>query len=255
MKISALDLTPVVQIKKLSKSFGVTRALQDVTLHVNPGEVIGLVGDNGAGKSTLIKILSGFESPDFGEILIDGKTVTLKNAAQARFMGIETVYQEQALAEDLTVMDNLFLGTELTKKLGPFRFLDQKRMLTEAREMLELLRLRVAPGQEARFCSGGEKQGIAIARAIRVKARLVILDEPTNALGVVAVDRVLDLIRELKREGIACIFISHNIQHVMDVSDRIMMFVHGTKILDEPASKTSVRGLVAMLNSRSGSRE
>jgi len=246
--------TPVIQIKGLGKSFGLTRALHDLTLHVNPGEIVGLVGDNGAGKSTFIKILSGFERPDEGQLFFDGKPVQLKSAAEARSMGIETVYQEQALADDLSVMNNLFLGSELTRRVGPFVFLDKKRMESEAQDMLDLLRLRVSPSQEARFCSGGEKQGIAIARAIHVKARLVILDEPTNALGVVAVDRVLDLIRELKRKGIACIFISHNIQHVMDVSDRVTMFVHGTKILDVPVSETSTMQLVEMLNNRSGSR-
>jgi simple sugar transport system ATP-binding protein len=246
--------TPVIQIEALGKSFGLTKALQGVTLHVNPGEVVGLIGDNGAGKSTFIKILSGFERPDEGRILVDGTPVSLKSASEARAMGIETVYQEQALADDLSVMNNLFLGSELTRRVGPFVLLDQKRMEREAQEMLDLLRLRVSPSQEARFCSGGEKQGIAIARAIHVKARLVILDEPTNALGVVAVDRVLDLIRELKRTGIACIFISHNIQHVMDVSDRVTMFVHGTKILDVPVKETTTMQLVDMLNSKSGSR-
>jgi len=246
---------PVVEIKGLGKSFGLTRALEGLDLQVYAGEVIGLVGDNGAGKSTFIKILSGFERPDEGSVSIDGKPIVLKSAAEARAMGIETVYQEQALADDLSVMNNLFLGSELVRRVGPFKLLDRKLMEQEAQEMLDLLRLRVSPSQEARFCSGGEKQGIAIARAIHVQARLVILDEPTNALGVVAVDRVLDLIRELKRKGIACIFISHNIQHVMDVSDRVTMFVQGKKILDVPVGDTSTMQLVELLNSKSGSRE
>lgn len=254
MSEAMLPSAPVIQIEDLGKSFGMTKALQGVTLHVDPGEIVGLVGDNGAGKSTFIKILSGFETPDRGRILVDGEPVTLRSAAEARARGIETVYQEQALADDLSVMSNLFLGSELTRRIGPFTVLDRKRMEREAQEMLDLLRLRVSPSQEARFCSGGEKQGIAIARAIHVQARLVILDEPTNALGVVAVDRVLDLIRELKRKGIACIFISHNIQHVMDVSDRVTMFVHGTKILDVPKAETSTMQLVEMLNNKSGTR-
>lgn len=247
-------VTPVVAIDGLGKSFGSTRALSDITLSIAPGEIVGLVGDNGAGKSTFIKILSGFEQPDEGSITVDGTPVRLRSAAEARAMGIETVYQEQALADDLSVMSNLFLGTELRRRVGPFLLLDKKRMESEAQAMLDLLRLRVSPSQEARFCSGGEKQGIAIARAIHVKARLVILDEPTNSLGVVAVDRVLDLIRELRDKGIACLFISHNIQHVMDVSDRVTMFVHGTKILDVPVAETSTLQLVDMLNTRSGSR-
>lgn len=246
---------PVVNVVGVGKRFGTTRALRDVNLAVGEGEVVGLIGDNGAGKSTLIKILSGFDTPDEGSILIDGHRVRLRSAAEARRRGIETVYQEQALADDLTVMENLFLGTEPTRRFGPFRLLDRRRMREEAQKMLDLLRLRVSPQQEARFCSGGEKQGVAIARAIHVKARIVILDEPTNALGVVAVDRVLELIRELKREGIACIFISHNIQHVVDVSDRVVMFVQGIKVLDVPVADTSTLQLVDMLNTRSGSRQ
>lgn len=244
---------PVIDVRGIGKLFGTTRALGGIDLQIGDGEIVGLVGDNGAGKSTLIKILSGFMSPDEGSISIDGRQVRLKNAADARRQGIETVYQEQALADDLTITENLFLGNEITNRLGPFRYLDATRMRKEAKEMLSLLRLRVSPDQEARFCSGGEKQGVAIARAIHVNARLVILDEPTNALGVVAVDRVLELIRELKQKGIACIFISHNIQHVIDVSDRVAMFVQGTKVLDVPVGETSTLELVEMLNARSGS--
>lgn len=248
-------VVPVVEVRGVGKRFGATRALHDVRLSVSEGEILGLVGDNGAGKSTLIKILSGFETPDEGQILIDGQPVKLRSAAEARRLGIETVYQEQALADDLTITQNLFLGAEPTRRWGPFRSLEKKRMREEAQQMMDLLRLRVSPDQEARFCSGGEKQGVAIARAIHVNARMVILDEPTNALGVVAVDRVLELIRELKRKGIACIFISHNIQHVMDVSDRVAMFVQGTKVLDVPVAETSKLQLVEMLNARSGYRQ
>lgn len=251
----ARSTVPVVEVVGVGKRFGTTRALRDVNLSVAEGEVVGLIGDNGAGKSTLIKILSGFEDPDEGSILIDGRHVRLRTAAEARSLGIETVYQEQALADDLTITQNLFLGSEATRRLGPFRFLDKRRMRAEAQEMLDLLRLRVSPDQEARFCSGGEKQGVAIARAIHVNARMVILDEPTNALGVVAVDRVLELIRELKRKGIACIFISHNIQHIIDVSDRVVMFVQGVKLLDVPVAETSTLELVELLNARSGSRQ
>lgn len=244
----------IFEIVEISKSFGLTRALRRVSLRLNSGEVLGLIGDNGAGKSTLIKILSGFEKPDEGQIIMNGMPITFKNATEARAMGIETVYQEQALAEDLSVMENLFLGSEIHKKFGPFRILDKKQMALKAINMIELLRLRISPTQEVRFCSGGEKQGIAIARAINMEARLVILDEPTNALGVVAVDRVLDLIRELKRKGIACIFISHNISHVMEVADRVTMFVQGVKVLDVSRAETSTAELVKILNSRSGGK-
>ena len=218
------------------KSFGSVRALQGVDLEVLAGQVVGLIGDNGAGKSTLIKILSGFETADQGRFEIGGKPVQLKSPKQARELGIETVYQEQALADDITVARNLFLGHELIRRMGPLEFLDDKTMWAEAQTMLDELRLRVDVNQEARFCSGGERQGVAISRVIYFKAKVVILDEPTNALGVVAVDRVLELISGLKQRGIACIFVSHNIQHVVDVCDKVVMFVHGSKMLDTPTS-------------------
>jgi ABC-type sugar transport system ATPase subunit len=243
-----------LRAKGVQKSFGSVRALQGVDLHVMPGEILGLIGDNGAGKSTLIKILSGFEVADKGQIEVAGQPVTMRSPKDARTLGIETVYQEQALADDVTVARNLFLGHELTKRFGPFRFLDDAAMRSEAQKMLDELRLRVDVNQPARFCSGGERQGIAISRAIYFKAKAVILDEPTNALGVVAVDRVLSLVSGLKQRGLACIFISHNIAHVVDVCDRVAMFVHGSKVLDTPTSQTSAEQLIAMLNARSGTR-
>ena len=239
-------------MRGIVKSYGRTVALRGVDLDVSAGEVVGLIGDNGAGKSTLIKILSGFERPDSGVIEVSGRRVNMSSPAVARSLGIETVYQEQALAEDLTVMENLFLGSERLNRLGPIKIRDSRRMLTESRRLLEELRLKVDPRQEARFCSGGEKQGIAIARAIHVKAKLVILDEPTNALGVVAVARVLGLIKELREQGIGCIFISHNIEHVVQVSDRVVMLVQGTKVLERKTEETSTMELVSVLNSRSG---
>ncbi|MDR1187764.1 MAG: ATP-binding cassette domain-containing protein [Bifidobacteriaceae bacterium] len=244
----ALDARGIV------KSFGSVRALQGVDLGVGAGEVVGLIGDNGAGKSTLIKILSGFESPDAGVIEINGQERVLRSPKQARDLGIETVYQEQALADDLTVARNLFLGKELTKRIGPLRVLDDRAMRVESQAMLDELRLRVDVDQSARFCSGGERQGIAISRAIYFNASVVILDEPTNALGVVAVDRVLELIAGLRERQIACIFISHNIQHVVGVCDRIAMFVHGSKVADVPTAETSAEQLISMLNVRSGAR-
>lgn len=162
--------------------------------------------------------------------------------------------QEQALADDVTIARNLFLGKELRRGFGPIKPLDDRRMATEARRMLDDLRLRVGVDQEARYCSGGERQGVAIARAVYFNAKLVILDEPTNALGVVAVERVLELVEELKSRGIACLFVSHNIDHVFRVCDRIAMFVHGTKVLDSPTEQLTERAVLDMLNDRSGQR-
>jgi simple sugar transport system ATP-binding protein len=245
---------PIVALRGIEKSFGSVRALQGVDLAVGRGEILGLLGDNGAGKSTLIKILSGFIQADRGEILLDGQPVHFSTPATARAAGIETVYQEQALADDLSVTRNLFMGKELTRRLGPFKVLDMRQMREESRRMLEDLRLRVDVDQEARFCSGGERQGVAIARAIHFRANLVILDEPTNALGVAAVARVLDLIRELRDRGHACIFVSHNLDQVHAIADRIALLVHGTKVLDLAVGDTSVAELHEMLMARSGTR-
>lgn len=246
--------TPIVRARDVWKNFGAVNALQGVDLEISPGEVVGLIGDNGAGKSTLIKILSGFITPSRGEIEIAGESVRLASPADARSRGIETVYQEQALADDVTVARNLFLGKELTRRFGPFRLLDDKRMRSEAQTMLDELRLRVGVDQEARFGSGGERQGVAIARAVYFNAKLVILDEPTNALGVVAVERVLQLIERLKERGIACLFVSHNIEHVSRVADRVAVFVHGTKLIDVPMAETSSHELITLLNEKSGAR-
>lgn len=244
----------VLSIRGVRKTFGTVRALQGVDLDLQRGEIIGLIGDNGAGKSTLINILSGFERPDEGSILLDGEPVHFASPDEARSRGIETVYQEQALADDLSVERNLFLGKEPMRKVGPFRFLDLKRMRTESQFMLDELRLRMPVDQETRFLSGGERQGIAIARAIYFDARVVILDEPTNALGVAAVERVLKLIRELKERDISCIFVSHNLAHVHAIVDRVVLFVHGTKMLDLPVGETTLEALNTLLLQRSGAR-
>ncbi|MDR0366197.1 MAG: ATP-binding cassette domain-containing protein [Bifidobacteriaceae bacterium] len=249
-----MDQVMALRAQGIVKSFGSVRALQGVDLDVAKGEILGLIGDNGAGKSTLIKILSGFEVPDAGTIEIDGVQRVLRSPKQARALGIETVYQEQALADDVTVARNLFLGKELRRRVAFWKVLDDSAMRAESKKMLEELRLRVDVDQAARFCSGGERQGIAISRAIYFNAKVVILDEPTNALGVVAVDRVLSLVAGLKERGISCIFISHNIQHVVDICDRIVMFVHGSKVLDVPTEQTSTAELISLLNARSGAR-
>ncbi|NMA12570.1 MAG: ATP-binding cassette domain-containing protein [Chloroflexi bacterium] len=227
--------------------------LLHVDFHVNEGEIVGLIGDNGAGKSTLIKILTGFIPATSGEIYLHGKETLFTTPKEARDAGIETVYQEQALADDLTVTQNLFLGKELTKKIGPFTFLDKKAMARESKNMLEELRLRIPTDKETRFCSGGERQGVCIARVIYFQADLVILDEPTNALGVAAVNRVLELIKELKHRKIASIFISHNLHHVYSIVDRIVIFVNGHKIFDAPKAETTVEEINQMLIKRSGS--
>jgi simple sugar transport system ATP-binding protein len=241
-------VTALVEMKNIHKWFGKVHALKGVDFSVNPSEVVALVGDNGAGKSTLIKILTGVLSQDKGEIYFNGKKVKFSSPREARDNGIETIYQEQALADDLSVARNMFMGKELQRSAGPLKLLDLKNMKKESEKILSELGLSISSmDQEARFCSGGERQGIAIARAMYFKAKLVIMDEPTRALGVTAVQRVLELVKELKRRGISVIFISHNLYHAYAVADRFVVLVRGEKVGDCPKKDTSIEKLTELL--------
>lgn len=240
--------TPLVEMKNIHKWFGKVHALKGVDFSVYPSEVVALVGDNGAGKSTLIKILTGVLSQDEGEIYFDGKKVKFSSPREARDNGIETIYQEQALADDLSVARNMFMGKELQRSVGFIKLLDHKNMKKESEKILRELGLSISSmDQEARFCSGGERQGIAIARAMYFKAKLVIMDEPTRALGVTAVQRVLELIKELKRRGISVIFITHNLYHAYAVADRFVVLVRGEKVGDCLKEDTSIEELTELL--------
>ena len=241
----------LVDMRNIHKWFGSVHALRGVNFRVGYAESVGLVGDNGAGKSTLVKILSGVYKPDAGEIYFKGRKVCFSSPREARESGIETIYQEQALADDLSVVRNLFMGRELVKRVGPFKLLDHDRMRREGRKILNELGLKIpSMDQEVRYCSGGERQGIAIARAMYFKADLVILDEPTRGLGIKGVRRVLDFIRELKKNGIATIFVSHNLYHVYPVVDRFVILVRGRVVADVPKEKTSVDELAEIIAER-----
>ncbi|MCD6247990.1 MAG: sugar ABC transporter ATP-binding protein [Hadesarchaea archaeon] len=241
-------VSALVEMKNIHKWFGSVHALKGVDFYVNPSEIVGLVGDNGAGKSTLIKILTGVIPADKGEIYFNGKKISFSSPREARDNGIETIYQEQALADDLSVTRNMFLGKEIQKSIGPIKLLDHKKMKKESERILSELGLKIpSMDQEVRFCSGGEREGIAIARAMYFKAKLVILDEPTRALGVAAVRRVLSLVKELKSRGIASVFISHNLHHVYSIADRIVVLVRGEKVEDIPKKETSIRELTKLI--------
>lgn len=234
-------VAPLVEMKNIHKWFKKVHALKGVDFSVYPSEVVGLVGDNGAGKSTLIKILTGLFSADEGEIFLRGKKINFSSPRDARDNGIETVYQEQALADDLSVARNLFMGKEPQKFVRPIKLIDHKYMEKESSKILRELGMKISSmNQEARFCSGGERQGIAIARAIQFKADLIILDEPTRALGAVGVQQVLGLIKELKKKKVACIFITHNLHHVYPVADRFVVLVRGEKVEDISKKDTSI---------------
>jgi simple sugar transport system ATP-binding protein len=233
----------LVKMSAISKSYGGVQALSDVDFTVGAGEIVGLVGDNGAGKSTLIQILSGATQPDSGTIYFRGNRVRIRHTSDAIALGIETIYQGAALVNQLTVARNLFLGREPTRRLaGIIPGLDSKYMEDESRLLLRRMGLGkdVDPRQRITQLSGGERQSIAIARAMYFQADLIILDEPTNNLGVEETRRVLEFIREARAAGRASIFITHNLFHVLQVADRIVVLRHGRKVGDLPASEASL---------------
>lgn len=216
---------PLVEMQNMSVSFGGVHAVDDVTIDLRPGEVHGLVGGNGAGKSTLIKTLSGAQRPDSGQIFVDGEPVTIENPRDAKAYGIETIYQTLALAENIDAPGNMFLGRELTTPLGN---LDDSAMEAATRDVMARLNPKFENFKTpVASLSGGQRQSVAIARAVHFNARILIMDEPTAALGPAETEQVRSLIRQLKNEDIAIILISHDIHDVFDLSDRISVMLQG----------------------------
>ena len=240
------DKTPLLRTEDLHKWYGKIHALRGVNVEVYSGEVLALIGDNGAGKSTFVKIISGVEPKTSGKIFWKGEEIEISSIRQARNLGIETVYQEQALAPQLTVLQNIFLGRPWVKA-GPLGVLDNKRMAEAARHVINELGLNVQVDQEVRFCSGGEQQGVAVARALLFKANLVILDEPTRALSATGVERILEFIRGLKRQGISVIIISHVFPQIFPVTDRFMVLSRGEVIAEKRAEETSSEDLTRIV--------
>ena len=245
-------MKPVLVAKNLSKKYGRVVALDSADLELYPGEVLGVIGDNGAGKSTLIKVLCGAVIPDSGEILLDGENVTFTSPIEARKLGIETVYQNLALSPALSITDNMFLGREIRKKgfLGKFlRFLDKKAMADEARKRLSDLGLLTIQNidQLVETLSGGQRQGVAVARATSFGTKVVIMDEPTAALGVKESRRVLELIGEVRARKIPIILISHNMPHVFEVADRIHIHRLGTRLCVIDPKKYEMSDAVAFM--------
>jgi simple sugar transport system ATP-binding protein len=232
----------LVRMEHITKTYGRVQALQDVGFTVNESEILGLVGDNGAGKSTLIKILSGATKADRGDIYFMGRPVKIENTGDAIALGIETIYQDSALVAQLSVARNLFLGREPTRRFGFANVLDKGYMRDQTGTLLRKVGIKKAINPDAPITalSGGERQSIAIARAMFFEADLIIMDEPTNNLGVEESQGVLRFMREAKEEGRSCIFITHNIYHVFQVVDRIVILRHGKMVGDVGRDETTI---------------
>jgi ABC-type sugar transport system ATPase subunit len=238
---------PVLSIRKLTKRFGGLVAVNDVSWDVYPGEVVALLGDNGAGKSTLIKCVSGVYQPDEGEIYFEGRLSHFARPIDARRQGIETIYQDLALANNLDVSANIFLGREIKKLYvaGLIKTLDEQMMLEESQAALESLAIQFPSlTQPIESLSGGQRQAVAIARAVYWDARLMIMDEPTNNLGVPEQQKVLELIRKLRDQGVPVILITHTLPDVFAVSDRLMVMRRGRKVTEKRTAATHTQELV-----------
>ena len=225
--------TPALELRDVSKTYGTVQALRSANLTVYPNEVVALIGDNGAGKSTIIKTLSGVIQPDSGEIRIDGKPVTLASPIDARSFGIETVYQDLALAPDLDPSANLFLGREIVRKglLGKLGVLDKKVMRAQAGDAFTRLGVGLQDmSHSVESMSGGQRQGIAVGRAVVWASKVVLMDEPTAALGVTQTEKVKQLIHSVRASGVSVVLISHNLPFVFDVADRVEVLRLGERV-------------------------
>lgn len=242
--VSGDGAVPRISLRGIRKSFGSIEALRGVDLDVYPGECVGLIGDNAAGKSTLTKIISGTYVPDAGTIAVDGETVRFANPADARARNIEMVFQDLSLCDHIDVMGNLFLGREVARR----GFLDRATMKTRARAMLDDLDIRI-PRLNAKVekLSGGQRQAIAIARAASFNPRVLIMDEPTSALAVAEVEAVLRLINTVKARGVAVILITHRLQDLFEVCDRIAVMYEGTKVAERDIANTGLEDLVKLI--------
>ncbi len=237
----------VLELEGISKHFGAIHALEDVSLSLAPGEVLGLMGDNGAGKSTLVKIIAGNYRPSGGRIAIAGEEKEFHRPIEARDAGIEIVYQDLALCDNLTAATNVFLGRELTRRIGPLRVMDYPAMNAAAGKLFKELKSETRPKDLVRDMSGGQRQAVAIARTRLAKAKIVLMDEPTAAISVRQVAEVLNLIKELKRQQIAVILISHRMPDVFTVADRITVLRRGRKVADKPVSATSPEEITGLI--------
>jgi D-xylose transport system ATP-binding protein len=238
----------VLTIRGVRKSFGRVQALRNATMSLPRGQVTAIIGDNGAGKSTLVRCIVGVHPPDGGEVFLDGAPVNFSNPEQARSVGIETVFQDLALVEDLTVAQNLFLNREPTRGFGPIRLLDRRRMQREALDMVSQLAINVPRvNSRVRRLSGGQRQAVALARAAGFSSKLVVLDEPTAALGVQETARVEELVLGLKDRGVTILLISHNFEQVLRIADQVQVMRAGQTVAQRRTADTDGQELVALV--------
>ena len=240
--------TPLVKMEGISKSFGAVRAVHEVELDLFKSEILGLVGDNGSGKTTLMKVLSGVYQPDDGKIYLDGKEASFEHRFEARRMGIEMVFQDLGMCADISIAENMFMGRELTREFLGLKLLDKRQMVTESGRSLSDAGVTMpSPKTRVRNLSGGQQKAIAVMRAVYWNTKIVIMDEPTAALGVKEQHKVLEIMKNLREKNIGIIFISHNLDEVFSVADRIMVLSRGRKVGDTHKNKVTKDQIVSML--------
>ena len=237
----------LLDVRSVSKNFGAIKALSEVSFSLEPGEVVGLMGDNGAGKSTMVKLIAGNFPPSEGEIAVEEEVCHFHKPIEARAKGIEVVYQDLAIADNLTAAENVFLGREIKKGVWPFRVLDKQAMIDRSAELFGELKSETRPRDLVRKMSGGQRQAVAIARTRLSRAKLVLMDEPTAAISVRQVAEVLELIRRMKSQGVTVMLISHRMPDVFAVSDRIIVLRRGAKVADKHTATTSPEEITGLI--------
>ncbi|MCK5747771.1 MAG: sugar ABC transporter ATP-binding protein, partial [Oricola sp.] len=236
-----------LELRNISKHFGAIRALNNVSLTIEPGEVVGLMGDNGAGKSTMVKVIAGNFAPSSGDIFINGSKVHFHKPLDAQKAGIEVVYQDLAICNNLSAASNVFLGREPVRRLGPIQIVDYGAMRTRAGELFARLKSETRPRDVVRRMSGGQRQAVAIARSLLTDARIILMDEPTAAISVRQVAEVLNLIRQLSEHGIAVVLISHRMPDVFEVADKVAVLRRAELVASKPASKSSPEEITGLI--------
>jgi simple sugar transport system ATP-binding protein len=231
---------PIYEARNISKRYGNVQALNNLTFHIGQREVVGLLGDNGAGKSTMIKMMSGIVRPDSGEILVDGKPTTIASRTDSEAVGIETIYQDIALVDPMSITRNIFMGREITNAFGFMRHKQMEGLAVDVLASAVHISGIDDPEKEVGFLSGGQKQAVAIARAVYFKRRILLLDEPTSALSVRETERLLDYVARLKEDDVSSVLVTHNLYHAFMVCDRFVVMSHGTKVFEANKQDTSI---------------